>query len=43
LGALIDVEPQHGEIRLGSGTVRFVPGGPAGRPRFAGERIAAAA
>jgi hypothetical protein len=43
LGALLDVEPQHGEIGLGSGTVRFVAGGPAGRPRFAGERIAAAA
>ena len=25
-GALLDVEPQHGEIRLGSGTVRFVAG-----------------
>jgi hypothetical protein len=43
LGELLDVEPLRGAIELGSGVVQFLPGGPSGRPRFAGERIAARA
>jgi hypothetical protein len=39
LGLLLDVEPERDELRLGSGRVRFQPGGPSGRPRFVGERI----
>jgi hypothetical protein len=43
LGRLLDVEPRRGAIALGAGVVRFLPGGPTGRPRFAGERIGTAA
>jgi hypothetical protein len=39
LGALLDIEPRRGAIEVGRGVVRFLPGGPAGRPRLAGERI----
>ena len=43
LGALLDVEPRRGAIEVGRGVVRFLPGGPSGRPRLAGERIGTAA
>jgi hypothetical protein len=39
LGDLLAVEPERGQIRAGSGVVRFQPGGPSGRPRFVAERI----
>jgi hypothetical protein len=39
LGALLDVEPLRNVLELGSGVVRFLPGGPSGRPRLAYERI----
>jgi len=43
LGALLDVEPRRGAIEVGRGVIRFLPGGPSGRPRLAGERIGTAA
>jgi hypothetical protein len=39
LGTLLAAEPSGDMIELGAGVVRFQPGGPAGRPRFVGERI----
>jgi hypothetical protein len=43
LGAVLDIEPRRGAIEVGRGVVHFLPGGPSGRPRLAGERIGSAA
>jgi hypothetical protein len=41
LRTLVGAEPRNDSIELGVGIVRFVPGGPSGRPRLVGERIGA--
>jgi len=37
LAELLDLEPRGGEVRVGHATVRFLTGGPPGRPQLHGE------
>lgn len=39
LAALLGVPAEVGALTLGTGTLRFLPGGPSGRPRLAGELL----
>jgi hypothetical protein len=43
LAALLAVPADGAALVLGTGTLRFVPGGPPGRPRLVSERVGAAA
>jgi len=40
LGDLLEAEVSRGDVQLGDTLVRFLPGGPEGRPELVGERFA---